>query len=352
MGFCVNCGNKLNDGSKFCDKCGTQVNVQKEEKTERDNSRAVIKCPACGELIPSYTVICPSCGYEINATEVSKNFADFLSQVTVLEKAILNSEANNYYTKAANITKKVLWIALNVILICFPLLIKMTVNLLNVNISPKLNKEEQELVTFIQNYSFPNNREVILEALMFVKEKIDFIAKEKASRKNTYWMRLWFAKAEQLKEKADILFPRDVVVQQSFAEIVKDKNKSQKSALIKSITGIALLIALIVWFFCIVLMGSEEIQWHKTGMFQHLPEPQDYYGEVIEETDNSLVIELTSLTEDEFELFKQGCIDKGFVKDVIDDNYFYYGENESGYKLILFFDTSDTTLSINLKAIE
>lgn len=352
MGFCVNCGNKLNDSAKFCDKCGTQVNVETSKKTEKETNKKVIKCPACGELIPSYTVLCPSCGYEINATEVSKNFADFLNQVTILEKNILNAEVTNYYSKAIQITKKVLWIVLNVFLICFPLLIKMIVNLLNVNNTPKLTKEEQELVTFIQNYSFPNNREVILEALMFVKEKIDFISKEKASRKNTYWMRLWFAKAEQLKEKAEILFPNDAVVQRSFTEIVKDKNKSQKSALIKSITGIVLLIALLIWFFCVVLTGSEEIQWHKTGMFQYLPEPQDYYGEVIEETENSLVIELTSLSEDEFQIFKQGCIDKGFIVDVIDDNYFYYGENESGYKLILFFDTSDTTLNINLKVVE
>ena len=113
-----------------------------------------------------------------------------------------------------------------------------------------------------------------------------------------------------------------------------------------------MLIAFVIWFFCVVLTGSEEIQWHKGGMFQHLPEPQDYYGEVIEETENSLVIELTSLNEEEFMSFKQGCIEKGFVVDVVDDNYFYYAENEIGYKLILFFDTSDTTLNINLKAID
>ena len=148
MGFCVNWGNKLNDGSKFCDKCGTKASVIKTEKTEND-ARKVIKCPACGELIPSYTVLCPSCGYEINATDVSKNFADFLNQVNALEKAIAKSENNNGYIKAIQTVKKILWIGLNVIFICFPLLIKLIINLLNINSTPKLNKEEQELVTFL-----------------------------------------------------------------------------------------------------------------------------------------------------------------------------------------------------------
>lgn len=353
MPFCTNCGNEMNDIAKFCDKCGTQVIKKQEPKTEEKatNTRKVKKCPACGEIIPTYTVICPSCGYEINAEEVSEGFSDFLNQVNALERAIVNSQPNNTFFKMYSTGKKIAWIALNVFLLCIPLLVKLVINLLNTNNTPKLTTEEQQLATFVENYSFPNNREVILEALVFTKEKVDFVSREKASRKTTYWMRLWYSKAEQLKDKADILFPNDTIVERSFQEIVKDKKKIQKSALLKTIGGIVLLIILIFIFIGIIASGSSQIQWRQTGMFEHLPDPQDHYGEIIEETNDSLVIELTNISQEELEAFLNGCKDKGFTTDVVDDNDFYYAENDSGYRLILFYDSDDLTLNINLKAI-
>jgi hypothetical protein len=54
--------------------------------------------------------------------------------------------------------------------------------LININNTPKLTFEEQQLATFVENYSFPNNREMILEALVFAKEKIDLLSREKANQ--------------------------------------------------------------------------------------------------------------------------------------------------------------------------
>ena len=355
MPFCTNCGNEMNDQVNFCDKCGTKVAKKEqpvEEKNETKKESKVKKCPACGELIPTYTVICPSCGYEINAEDVSEGFATFLNQVNTLERAIVNAQPNNYFFKTYSLGKKTLWIALNVVFLCIPLLIKLVINLLNTNNTPKLSHEEQQLATFVENYSFPNNREVILEALVFTKEKVDFVSREKASRKTTYWMRLWYSKAEQLKDKADILFPNDTIVERSFQEIVKDKKKIEKSALFKTVGGIALLIALIIMFICIIATGSSEIQWRQTGIFANLPDPQDHYGEILEETAESLVIELTNISQEELDAFLQGCKDKGFTNNVVDDHNFYCAENSNGYKLIMFYDSDDLTLNINLKTIE
>ena len=91
MAFCTNCGNELNDTAKFCNKCGTQT-VETVDAKDVKNENEVKKCPACGELIPTYTVICPSCGNEINSKTVSEEFSKFLNQVNTLEKAIVNSQ--------------------------------------------------------------------------------------------------------------------------------------------------------------------------------------------------------------------------------------------------------------------
>ena len=250
MPFCTNCGNKLSEVAKFCDKCGTPTSVNAAIKEDAKKENKVKKCPACGDLIPTYTVICPSCGNEVNSEDFSEKFSNFLDRVSTLEKAIVTSQPNNFFHKISTTGKKILWIALNIILICIPLLIRLIINLLNTNSTPKLTREEQQLATFVENYSFPNDREVILEALVFTKEKIDFVSREKASRKTTYWMRLWYSKAEQLKERADILFPNDAIVEKSFQKIIEDKKRIEKSAMIKTIIGVVLLIAFITfWFF-------------------------------------------------------------------------------------------------------
>lgn len=248
MPFCCNCGNNLKETAKFCDKCGTPVvvNAAAEKVIKTSN---VKKCPACGELLSAYTIICPSCGNEVNEEDFSNVFSTFSHQVNVLEKAILGS--NSGFVKTLSAGKKILWIAFNIIFVCFPLLIRLIIKLISVNIPPKLTYEEKQLATFVENYSFPNNREMILEALIFTKEKIDFISKEKVSRKTTYWMRIWYSKAEQLKDKANILFPNDAIVEKSFQEILKDKNKVEQAAKINIICGIILVIFVIFYLFVV-----------------------------------------------------------------------------------------------------
>ena len=34
MAYCIRCGNKVEDGSRFCPKCGAEIPDQTEEKTE------------------------------------------------------------------------------------------------------------------------------------------------------------------------------------------------------------------------------------------------------------------------------------------------------------------------------
>ncbi|WP_412766540.1 zinc-ribbon domain-containing protein [Tetragenococcus koreensis] len=40
--YCINCGNKLEDGEKFCPNCGTprSENVNNEEETHRTHKRS------------------------------------------------------------------------------------------------------------------------------------------------------------------------------------------------------------------------------------------------------------------------------------------------------------------------
>ena len=70
MAFCINCGNPIVDGAKFCHNCGasqtgTTNNTQRKTVYEGE----IHKCPNCGETIDSFTPKCPSCGFEFRGVK-------------------------------------------------------------------------------------------------------------------------------------------------------------------------------------------------------------------------------------------------------------------------------------------
>lgn len=69
--FCPYCGTKLDHGARFCKHCGVPIDRAEPstfKKREQEYAGKMIKCPACGEDIPSFTAICPSCGHEIRGS--------------------------------------------------------------------------------------------------------------------------------------------------------------------------------------------------------------------------------------------------------------------------------------------
>lgn len=54
---CPNCNEKLEDGAKFCSKCGTSINEYYEQQMK--------KCDECRELTPVDSNFCMVCGRKI-----------------------------------------------------------------------------------------------------------------------------------------------------------------------------------------------------------------------------------------------------------------------------------------------
>lgn len=55
--FCKNCGNNVNEGSKFCRECGTEI--ISEPKIPKNNT-----CPKCGNWLNEGAMFCNNCGYQ------------------------------------------------------------------------------------------------------------------------------------------------------------------------------------------------------------------------------------------------------------------------------------------------
>ena len=204
MAFCINCGNKLKDEAKFCDECGTKVEVivkstenenvtntidyenfdgykAKEEhiinKTKREKvyEGKIHKCPNCGEILNSFVISCPSCGYEIRSTSSSTAIEAFSKKIT------------------------------------------------NCN-------DEKQIINLIRTFPIPNSKEDLFEFLLIAKSNIKYFNKNndgKISEDEQELLNAWFTKINQCRDKAVLLFknPSDIEL---FENTVKEINSTIK----------------------------------------------------------------------------------------------------------------------------
>jgi len=352
MAFCSNCGVKLVDGDNFCANCGASV-VKQQTERKKEFVGSIKKCPSCGEEINSFTAICPACGHEINSQKVSDNLERFIAQINDCEREIAQTTSANRGWSTWSTAKRVWWVICNVLFACIPLAIYWGYPLITIKVTPRLTKEEKQLVSLIENYTFPNDRESIIEGLVYAKEKIDFISKEKIDKKSAYWMRLWCSKAEQLKQKADMMFPNDSIVNQSYAEILADEKKVNNTIKFKAIAGVAMVTAALI--FMLFKNGTidttdydVEIKWQTNGLFAYLPEPTVTNGKITMETEKQIQFELYKVSESDFEEYVTACKDAGFTVDITKTDSVFYADNEEGLDLNLFYYPNKKTLNVSL----
>lgn len=267
MAFCSNCGQELKPGAKFCANCGTAVktvsnhepavksttqgetkkNTEKKASAPKEPARKVRKCPACGAELESFTAICPICGHEIETSTVASSIKDFTSKIHRLDEAIADSPvAPKGGWSSWGGLRKVGWVLLNLFTFCIPLLIYLLLPILGIGKLAALTSEEKKKVQFINNYTFPNDRETILEGLIFIEGQVESLAGGKKNRNTYRWIAIWKNKADQLYEKAEILFKDDEIAQNAYNDILVSEKKVKTNLIIKLI--IAAVIVLLALF--------------------------------------------------------------------------------------------------------
>lgn len=366
MAFCTNCGEQIVAGAKFCANCGTPTtSVENNDRTKRKTvyDGEIHKCPNCGEVLNSFVAICPACGFELSGKQTSSTLQKFIEKVNECDRIIANSPQSKAGWASWSKSKRVWWVILNILFICIPLVIYLVWPLVTIKTSPKLSTEEKQMVSLIENFPFPNDRESILAALVYAKEKIDFISREKVDRKSAYWMRLWCAKAEQLKQKADMLFPNDAIVKQSYIEILDDKHRVNKTIKIKAVLGLVVLIAVII--FTVVRYGITDkvgitddknydatFEWQTNGLFAELPQPKSNNGKIVIETEQQISFELYNVETEDFESYVKECREAGFVVGVSKTDMVFYATDDEGYKLSIFYYDDKDSMNVVVSAYD
>lgn len=362
MPYCNNCGAKIVDGAKFCHKCGSTILV---EHKETDNQRRqefagnVIKCPACGSEIPSFTAICPSCGHEINSARVSSTMKDFTSQISQYDIAIAKSpDGPKKGWKSWGKLKKFGWVILNIYTLCIPLVIYLLLPCLGISGKSVLTAEEKAKVQFIKNYPVPNDRESILEMLLFIKAQISSLTSGKIDRNVSRWIHIWKNKADQLYERAEILFKNDKIANDAYESILVSEKKVKKSLFIRLIIVVALIVLFAVFMFFrggygeAIKKVNATFEWPASGIALQVPEPPTDKGKIEYNDDEQFWITVRGIDQNQYEAYIEDCKEKGFTVEGKKDSISYEAYNEEGYYLDLTHMSSSTELTIRVEAPE
>ena len=252
MAFCSYCGNQVPDDAVFCKSCGKRLTegtpIPRKEParfTERVQEYAgkIVKCPACGEDLPSFTAICPSCGHEITSAEVSSTIKDFSDQIKKLDEAIALNPVPVEETgwKTWSIGKKIGWVLLNYVLCLIPLIIYW---LKRRKTDQLFTPMESRKAAFINNYNFPNDRESIVEAILYIGNQVSQQTLNSDKSAAFKWAGIWKGKADQLYQKAEAMFPGDPMVKNTYEKILDDERKAKMPIQLWSYFKLALAVIL------------------------------------------------------------------------------------------------------------
>lgn len=339
-------------------------------KRKQEYVGRIKKCPACGEEIPALTAICPACGHELNSTKVTSSLASFIAALDECDSRIAQEPKVATAKKGFKTWDKKLkigWIILNFLTSFIPLAIYIAlphIKPLFGHRAPALTTEEKKKADLIENYAFPNEREAILEALLFIKTKIAFLASEKYSAKTAYWMNLWNTKADQVQEKAKLVLNNDSIAEAAHSEVIQCKQKVQKKVRIRAAVAASAVVVLAVF---VVINGSLYrgisniltkagiiensmlFEWYDTGLSTKLPEVKADRGDYSINTEDRLNVSVFGYSSSDFEKYVTACKEKGFTVNAEKDTNTYRAYNLDGDYLYVYL--SGRTMHIELKTV-
>ena len=222
--FCSNCGAKLNEGAKFCYKCGSEVGGKSQSNQSADFTQTdtgtytsrvqefagrIIKCPNCGQAISNTDVVCPSCGHQITGRAASSSVQRLVYELMAIENSRRQKNALDNFVQSFTGT----------------------------------DEEESTIsskkVTLIKNFPIPNTIEEISEFIILAAGNID-VGLSKVSLGNKIGRTgndpkanergisdAWVGKLQQAYQKAEIMFsdmPIFIKIQEVYSNKMRELN--------------------------------------------------------------------------------------------------------------------------------
>lgn len=185
MAFCINCGQELAEGAKFCAGCGKAVKGNSsttQRKTVYDGE--IHKCPNCGEVLSSFVTVCPSCGHELRGTTASNSVRELAMKLQQIESGRISKNNAMFGRSSA---------------------------------SKQTDDIDEQKINLIKSFAIPNTKEDILEFAVLAASNIDrnaydesygYLSQRMNARRRDV-SNAWMSKLEQAYQKARIVLAND-----------------------------------------------------------------------------------------------------------------------------------------------
>lgn len=225
MPYCMNCGQQMPEGAKFCSSCGTATG---EIKTDTEFRKTIYegelhKCPSCGEVLKAFEINCPACGHELRGTKVSSAVKEFALKLEAIE-------SRREYEKPRGL---------------FAASQAMTI----------ISKTDEQKISLIKSFAVPNSKEDMLEFMILATSNINLNVYD--SYKSAYLTKgekevnaAWFAKIQQVYEKAKRSYSTDKVfddIKRLYDKCHNEISFTKKKGIVKWVLLFGWMPAIIIW---------------------------------------------------------------------------------------------------------
>jgi hypothetical protein len=227
----------------------------------------VKKCPSCGSPVESFQTRCESCGAELKNTEVSETLQKFIDQINKLDEEIALEKENQKKKRIS-----VGWVILNVFTYCIPLLVR-TIKRVVFPPAPELLPLEQRKKSYIENFAVPNNREDIVEFVLFASAKVNSMMDHTGSSIKdigaaSMWGKIWSDKCSQLSARASVVLANDEKTMKIVRNLGVDPKKLLQKAKKRELLRTGPIFAAAVAIGVIIFNSS--------GVLLKVPEPRTF----------------------------------------------------------------------------
>lgn len=229
MAFCMNCGQRLPEGAKFCSNCGAATGEVKSETAQRKvvYDGEVHKCPNCGEIVNSFVLNCPSCGHELRNSASTSLVQELASKLEDLE---LQREPRKRRTVKDELLR-----------------------------TNNLSKTDEQIISLIRSFVIPNTKEDILEFIILASSNInvELYGENNLTPENEVLKAVsdaWIAKFEQAYRKAQFSFsetPTFTQIKEVYINKINEINKQKKKKTLVPLLALGGLLALSLLCFLI-----------------------------------------------------------------------------------------------------
>ena len=227
MPFCKKCGNKLDDQTAFCPKCGTAhewggtANKPEEyAKREQVFVGKIRKCPQCGAVLNTDAVTCPECGFDLGVKNVGNAVIEFQNQLRNCDAEI----AEHWEDEDLNAPPR-------------------RDPFGSVSMFYRPGKYSLKKAALIQSVIIPHNKGEILEFLSIAKGALSIAHPE------SYWGKIWGNFAFRCVEEGKLYFSEDATFCAKLdSSVINVKKPTQERVMTKS-KKVALILSIFLgWF--------------------------------------------------------------------------------------------------------